>query len=376
MADKRTAICSLGFIALISLTGLTLLVKKSRTYSENENRYLQTRPAFSLSDIADGTWQADITEYMSDQMPFRDAWTALQAKTQLLLGKRDINGVYVGKEKRYFEKITDDDLSRTRIQTNLTAILKTAQSQPQTPVSVMLVPSAGNVQPQYLPKHAELYNGAYLAGIAQSMLGGTCTLVDVSTALKSHNSEEIYYHTDHHWTSLGAYYGYEAFAKSQGFTPRSLESMGMKTVSEEFLGTLYSKVLDKSTQPDRVEIRGTQPVYEVTADGKQQVFYDMSALSRKDHYEVFFGGNYGEVQIETPAASGKKLLIFKDSYANCFVPYLLEDYAEITMIDLRYNDGTWVDRLHENNDAVLFLYEMSNFAQDVNVSAMLASLGE
>lgn len=369
------AILSLVFCGAFSLSGLILLCKPAREYSENENRFLQQRPDFSAEAVGDGSWQADVTDYMSDQMPLRDAFTALLAKTQILLGKQDISGVYLGAEHRYFEKITDDDLSRTRYLTNLNAVLAVAQSQPELPFTVLLVPSAGTVQPQYLPAHAELYNAEYLYALAQSVLGERCTLADCRTAMKAHREEYLYYRTDHHWTTYGAWFGYAALAESLGIAATPYEELDVQPVSDAFYGTLYSKVLDTAAIPDTVSLRYNPPACRVTCDGTStDRIYDMEALERKDHYAVFFGGNYGEVRIETNSASGKSLLIFKDSYANCLVPYLLDDFSEITMIDLRYQDGSWVERLHAQPDAVVFLYELSNFAQDPNLSTMLTAL--
>ena len=374
MAKSLKAALSVCFCAAIAATGLTLLIRKPRLYSENENRYLQQRPKLSAADIADGTWQNDITDYMSDQMPFRDTWTAMQAKTQLLLGKKDIGGVYIGKEGHYFEKITDDDLSRLRYQSNLDAVAAAAKFEPTVPFSVMFVPSAGTIQTQYLPDHAELYDAENLYALAQYSLQDSCTLVDCSEGLKAHKDEEIYYRTDHHWTTYGAWFGYQAFMESQGMTAKPFEQMNVHPISTSFYGTLYSKVLDADIIPDTVSLRYQPPQCSVTIDGQEAALYDMDALNAKDHYEVFFGGNFGEIRIQTQSSGGKSLLIFKDSYANCFVPYLLDDYSTITMIDLRYSDGSWKDRLLEQPDQVLFLYEISNFAQDANISAMAAAL--
>ena len=155
MSNKVKAALSVCFCAAVTCTGLTLLIKKPRTYSETENRYLQQRPVFSFDAVADGSWQEDMADYMSDQMPFRDTWTAFQTKTQLALGKKDIGGIYIGKDDHYFEKLTDLDISRLRYQSNLNAVLAAAQAYPQIPFSVMFIPSAGIMQKQFLPEHLD-----------------------------------------------------------------------------------------------------------------------------------------------------------------------------------------------------------------------------
>lgn len=374
MSNKVKAALSVCFCAAVTCTGLTLLIKKPRTYSETENRYLQQRPVFSFDAVADGSWQEDMADYMSDQMPFRDTWTAFQTKTQLALGKKDIGGIYIGKDDHYFEKLTDLDISRLRYQSNLNAVLAAAQAYPQIPFSVMFIPSAGIIQKQFLPDHAELYNAEYLYAMAQSTLRDACTLVDCTTALKTHSEETIYYRTDHHWTTYGAWFGYQAWMESQGLVPNAFEELNVHPISDSFYGTLYSKAPNPAIMPDTVEIRYETPQCTVTADGAEGTLYAMDALNEKDHYEVFFGGNYGELNIRTQCQTEKSILIFKDSYANCLVPYLLEHYSDITMIDLRYTDGSWIERLNEQPDQVLFLYEISNFAQDPNISTMITAL--
>lgn len=368
------AVLSVCFCGALTLTGAAIFLRKPSAYSQNENRYLQQRPELSAENIMDGTWQEDMTDYMSDQMPLRDKWTAMQAKTQILLGKKDVGGIYLGDEHRYFEKITEDDISRMRFTSNLNAIKAVAEYVPQLDVTVLLVPSAGTIQAEHLPKHAELYDAAALYNLEQATLGGCCTLADCRDTLNAHKDEYIYYRTDHHWTTYGAWFGYEALMQARGQEAMPFADFQVYPVSNAFYGTLYSKVLDADTVPDTVELRYRLPECTVTVDGTAGSVHDLSKLEGKDHYQVFFGGNYGEVNIHTANENGKSLLIFKDSYANSLVPYLLEEYADITMIDLRYNNGSWAELLRNHTGEVLFLYEMSNFAQDPNVSTMITAL--
>ncbi len=370
------ALFCLCFCTVLTVTGICTTLKKPQEFSDNENRTLQTRPKFSLKAIFSGEWQSDYADYLSDQIINRDGWMKTQTNIQQMLGKDDIGGVYLGEENRYFEKMTDNDLSRLRFSTNLNAVLAVAESVPQIPVTVMLVPSAGIVQPEYLPKHAELYNAEYLYAMEESVLGETCTLADCKTLLKAHKAEYIYYRTDHHWTTYGAWFGYQALMQAHGAVAAPYESFQAEQVTDQFYGTLFSKVLDDDAVPDIIKICRNIPQCTVTVDGKPATVYDETKLDIKDRYQVFFGGNFGEVNIHTPSTSGKSLLMFKDSYANCLVPYLLNEYTDITMIDLRYQDGSWTERLAANPSEVLFLYELSNFASDPHVSTMITAVDE
>ena len=96
-------------------------------------------------------------------------------------------------------------------------------------------------------------------------------------------------------------------------------------------------------------------------DGKDGTLYDGDALTRKDKYELFLGGNYGQCVITTGTENGKHLLLVKDSFANSFVPFLLGDYETVTMIDLRYFRGSMAELAAESDD-ILVLTEITNLA--------------
>ena len=118
--------------------------------------------------------------------------------------------------------------------------------------------------------------------------------------------------------------------------------------------------------PDTIEIPEKLPEAEITCDGQtRDDVYDMTKKDQKDKYAVYFGGNYGEVDIKIKNPDNDRtLLIVKDSFANSMVPFLMKDYAQIRMIDLRYFKKSVKKYLEENPaDEVLVLYEMSSFAQ-------------
>ena len=100
--------------------------------------------------------------------------------------------------------------------------------------------------------------------------------------------------------------------------------------------------------------------------------YDLSKLEVKDQYAVYFGGNYGSLTITNPdAQTDRHLLILKDSYANSMVPYLIDGYAQITMIDLRYYNESVSELAAQDWDEILVCYEMSNFIKDKNLFKIL-----
>ena len=168
--------------------------------------------------------------------------------------------------------------------------------------------------------------------------------------------DDVFYRTDHHWTTMGAQAAYTLWAQATGHTARSYD---LTLATDSFRGTLYSKVLLPDSVYDSVYYAPEITVESVVCDGKDGALYDLSALKQKDKYELFLGGNYGQCVITTGTENGKHLLLVKDSFANSFVPFLTGDYETITMIDLRYYRGSMAELAAEADD-ILALTEVTN----------------
>lgn len=187
-----------------------------------------------------------------------------------------------------------------------------------------------------------------------------------------HKDEYLYYKTDHHWTALGAYYAYRAWAQAQKIPVREQEDYKISTGSEEFYGTLYSKV-NIQMPADTVLLYEDERSYRVEydMDGKpQKSMFSMKRLSEKDKYMVYLDGNHALTQIQQQGQkkTEKKLLVIKDSYAHTFVPFLAQDYDEVIMVDFRYNKMP-VSMIIENYGItdILVLYNATNFVHDDNL---------
>lgn len=361
-------------IALFFLGGITAVVPGNRTFSANENRYLTQFPKISLSGILSGEVQEDMTNAVNDQFRWRDGWIRMSTRVKKAMGYQDIGGVYLGKEHYYFAKVMNQDISQTNYFQNLRFVNFLAKQQTEAEVTVMLVPSPGTILTDYLPKYATLYDSDKMYQEASELLEGV-SVVDLRTALKQESEErQIYYKTDHHWNLRGAYVGYQDYCQSRGRQARDYDSFGIKAVSDSFYGTLYSKILDPAAVPDELAAPTNLPELDVVCDKKtHDGIYDSSKLKEKDKYAYFFGGNYGEVDIKNDQAETEgKLLVIKDSFANSMIPFMVEDYSEIKLLDMRYYKKSVKEALEEYQpDEVLVLYEMSNFAQDHNLSQLI-----
>ena len=361
---------------ILLLFGVMIVLTPDRDFSENENRVLATLPAFHLQDFWSGDYQENLEQAVDDQMVCRDQFTALATDMMQKLGYHDIGGAYLGSGQTYLTKITVDDIDMFRYMENLRYVEYLSEEYPEK-VSLMLVPSAGTILNDRLPKYAPFYHADSMYHAAE-VVCDTTNVLDLRKAmqlqneiLKSENSDsEVYFRTDHHWTLPGAYQGYAVYSTAKKREPLEYQEFQPEKITNAFYGTLYSKVLDRKVKPD--VMYAASDVGETTSvvcDGnKRKSVYDTEKLETKDKYAYFFGGNFGEVRIQTKAEQGGTLVIFKDSFANSMVPFLLQDYEEIVMIDLRYYRESIAAYLEELEDPeILVLYEMSNFAEDVNL---------
>lgn len=353
------------FLAVITLPSVLVFAGNDRTFSDNENRMLQTAPKLSLDSIVSGDFQEKLTDYISDQFPARDTWTQLGTKIKKLAGFKDIGGAYLGQDGYYIEKITPEDVDENNLRRNLMLVSEFSEKNAELPLTLLLVPATGTVMTDKLPANAEMYDAKSIYETAASALPNA-ELPDLLTAMKQAAAQQqVYYRTDHHWTWYGAKTAYETLIPNGGNYDTGISP---QLFSDSFLGTTYSKTLDASAAADSVYISPVSDKLTVTADGGEIELYNMAAANEKDKYKVFFGGNYGETVISGGCDNGKTLLIIKDSFANSLVPFLTADYQTIVMIDLRYYMGSANSLISERSvDEILFVCEMSSFANDKNL---------
>lgn len=366
----------IGAVLLLAAAGIVMPDKK---YSEEENRVLTAFPKISMESLKSKSFMNDLEAYTSDQFIFRDAWIGLKVQCDLLLGKRGLNGVYLGKEHYLMQIPVDPD--EKNLQENLEAMNQFAAGNPDLKVNAVIVPNAAYILKDYMPKGAPVRDQGKDMEMIKKALGENINCIDVTETLQKHADEGIYYKTDHHWTSKGAVYAFNAAAKQLGID-RAASEYKTYTVTTKFSGTLASKSGYHKVK-DTIEVyapENTEVQYLVSdSDNAEErpTVYDKSALETKDKYQVFFGGNHAKVSIETTLDSQRKLLIIKDSYANCFTPLLIPYYNEIIMIDPRYYYDD-LKRLISNEGItdVLFLYNMDTFLNDNSIADVLADTSE
>ena len=365
---------ALFFVASLVIVAVLNLVVPDRKFSGEENRNLAQKPALTRTGITTGKFMENFENYFSDQFVGRDMWISIKLTLERASGKRESNGVYLGKKGHLLEQ--PNEPSWDDVQKNMNAVQNFASRHSDLNINFCLVPNAFYIQSQYLPKDAPVRDQRKDIERIKSM-AGSVSFLDPSDTLKEHSDEYIYYKTDHHWTSLGASYAFSAIAGSLGIENPETEYQ-IYTVSDDFQGTLSSKSGYHGTS-DTVQVfkpkgEDLEYVVEYVDTGEKTTsIFDSSALKEKDKYQVFFGGNHAQINITTTNTEGKNLLIFKDSYANCFVQFLLPYYQSITIIDPRYYYDN-IDTLVSNSAItdVLFLYNVNSFVTDNSLGDVLA----
>ena len=363
------------FIILLFLVMIINVIVPDREESELENRALEQRPRFNLTTILSGDFMEQWEKYLSDQFAGRDTWRSLKVSLDRLGGARKENDIYIGKDGQLMEDIEVPDDGR--LEANLTAIRDFAETYEDIPVTMMLVPDAACILNDSLPAFARVEDQRQMFSMAERKLGDTVNWVDTVSILNNHKSEKLYYKTDHHWTTQGAFYVFQDAAETLGIEGDVSDDFVSYTVTDSFNGVLAASSgvgLDEMEQIDIYAPTGGDDdvvVNYVDEGRKTTSLYDSSKLETRDKYGVFLGGNTSVVDIRTVSTSQKRLLVVKDSFADCFIPFLAPYYREIVVVDPRYYSGTMHDIMdsYRITDA-LILYSGNTFFTDNNISGV------
>lgn len=365
------------FILTLFLFLIINVIVPDREKSVQENRMLATKPKFRLSSLISGDYDEKFEAYMDDQFVGRDMWRKLKVTVDRIGGSRLENGVYIGTNGQLLEQIEVAD--ENHLAANIKAIKSFSESQSKIPVRMMLVPDAANVLNHSLPSLAKPEDQTQMFSMVRKDLGDSVEWIDVSTELNKHKTEKIYYKTDHHWTTLGAFYAFQAAAPSLGIEGDLSGKYVSYAVSDSFNGMLASKSGVNLGEKEQIDIyvpteEDTDLIVDYVDEGKRSTsLYDSSKLKEKDQYTVFLGGNSSLLDIRTVSTSTKRLLLVKDSFANSFIPFLTPYYREIVVVDPRCYSGTINDLMDSYRiSEVLFLYSGNTFFKDNNISGVFA----
>ncbi len=369
-------------VFLFIVFGLSVLfwVLPDRSFSEQENRGLQTAPSFSLENLVSGRFLREVNSYFSDQFPGRDLWVGLKGAVETASGKGENNGILYGASgqlarRRFSMKTVDgeravasDAYDPIHVQMACEGINR-AQEKLEVPFFVMLTGRNVDVVGDSFDYPKDM-SDALQAEIARSLSPEVQTVETVPLLReRAEAGEPVYYKTDHHWTTPGAYYAYVETMKSLGRSDEVLpkQAFEQRTVSTSFYGSLWSAAGMKWVGPDSVEfwLRGNEDDFSVVIDGKAASgLYEEKWLSEKDHYSAFLDGTHDVVTITRKDGEPReRLLILKDSFANSLAPFLAQHF-DLVLLNLSSTrrDFTNVTALAEayEADSVLLVYTIEN----------------
>lgn len=370
------------FLVISGLAGAGIF-SQEKTWSATEKRELQTRPKPKIKTIKKGSFQKKYERYLSDQFPARDLWVQVQTDALRLLGKRESNGVYFGKDDFLLERYDETDFDAERMKENIGALKRFVRSAgTQAQVRVMMVPTKTWAMRDHLPAFAPTWDEQiFYDALYEAFDEDGHVLVPVERELVLRNTDDFqtYYRTDHHWTTRGALIGYEAYLKSlpaDDAKERVTEKSGLVHVRDGFLGTTYAKVHQAGRadaiylyEPEK-ELSVVYNLGERTTDS----LYETEYLEEEDKYSVFTGGNQAVIEISGGEKNGKTLLVIKDSFANCMIPFLAEDFERVVVVDLRQlNVGCEALLEMFLPTDVLVLYNSAQFVQDIEFAMKCGS---
>ena len=359
--------------SVIFLSGIIIaftvadLLNEERLFSESENRILAQKPELTKETLLSGEYMTDYEEYMNDQFVSRDIWIRIKTGIDMLMQKNLIGGVYLAEDDYLIEQHTEEDFKEELVVKRVGQLQKLVEKFPAT--EVMLVPTADNILSEKLPPFAPYYDDKQLIDRVAEAIGEE-HMINVYDALKEHADEEIYYRTDHHWTSLGAMYAYRAWAQGRVDIPFWYREDNMITVTDAFEGTLQAK-LNMPVEAEKIKIfpqtiaKPVSITYDYTI--KADSFYEERHLETKDKYSYFIDGNHGLAEIVTENNNGRELFVIKDSYANTFIPLIAHHYSKVYVLDLRYFNGSlfkFMEQYDKGDMEILVLYNCAHFVSD------------
>lgn len=367
MTKKYCIFLSALFCAFLGVFLVANAVSPDRTFSQMENRNLEQLPVPSVKTLLNGQFMKDFETYTTDQFVGRDGWIALKSTTERVLGKKENNNVYFAAGDTLISRFDEPD--GEKVTNNLNYVNNFVENV-DIPVTFSLIPTQACIWADRLPAGAPNASQTAILEQAKAAVPGA-SWADLYTPLWEHKGEDIFYRTDHHWTSLGAYYGYTALMEAMGLEAEPLDQAGKTTVSDSFYGTLFSRSGVRWVAPDQIDRYISGDGVEVTSypEGSpvEGSLYVDKFLQEKDQYSSFLGGNQPLCVIRTEHTDAPRVLIIRDSYTDSLAPFLTQNFSEIHLFDPRMNLTSVKGYVEENQiDSVVVLYSIANFTAEGN----------
>lgn len=335
------------FISILFGFSTMSLIQKDKMFSEIENKILSQYPKINFNSIKKGSFMKEFDEYVIDQFPGRINIISFKNECMRFLGYSEFKNIYIGKTDRMLEKF---DTNLDVINNNLEIMNKMNDYFGIESVG-MFIPNSVSIYKEDLPFYAKSDSQESLLEYIKDNYRGD--FYSPYAVLMDNKKDYIYFNLDHHWTQLGAKIMYEDYYNKK-------INMKYEKVTDDFLGTYYSKTLMSKNKSDSIYSYLGLKNYEIEYDGvTSNSLYDDSKLEGKNKYQYFLNGDPAMSLIK---GEGKgEVLIFKDSFAHCYIPFLAKEYSKIHVVDPRYSNVNIVDYIKENNkiDKIYYIYSLT-----------------
>ena len=360
------------FSILVILFTVIDIINSPNEFSELENRKLSQMPILSLKSYIDTSFSSDYEKYINDQFFLRDNWIDLKSRIEYLLGKRENNDIIFGKENYLFKKFTtfNDEM----LENNLNSII-TFTNNYNKEVDFFIIPNSYAIYDELTPRYLPLVDQLSLINSINSYLSlksnDHINTINVAEELLKNKDDYIYYKTDHHWTSYGAYLAYLTYMDYLGLEIVDINNLEKITINN-FLGTYYNRSKYFKADSDLITYYNILGLH-IEIDGKEKLsLMDLDKFKGSDKYSAFLWGNNGLTKVINENISeerkGSSILIFKDSYANSFIQFLSYNYEIIDIIDLRYFKESIRNFMKDKDyNEILIMYSFNNLSSDINI---------
>lgn len=438
-------------VVWIAASILAVLPVFRESYSEVEKRELKKFPKFSFSSLASGDYFDEISLWFSDTFPLRDGFVSLNTKITNTFG---INKVQVHGDIQQGDEIPDITSSEQVSSTDTSEIesevevvvtpepepepVPEPEPEPQLPAveqlgAMLIVDNAAyeyynfnqatadnyaatvnraaaildgksKVYDMIIPTSMaitlpESYSGSTNSSDQKkaidymySLISPNVSKIDVYSTLLAHKNEYIYFRTDHHWTSLGAYYAYRDLMTAKGAVPAELSAFKEHRF-EGFLGSFYAESGQKPSlgntpdyvlayEPTQLQYIRTFAPNTMPNGADYHIVSDGNKLSAANKYLSFVCGDHPYGIMTNPTITdGSSCLVIKESFGNSMVAYLTQNYQNVYVVDYRYINQVFPGTLRQFVDErgiqdVMFINNVSATRSPALVNAMSAFVGQ
>lgn len=336
MRDKENDLFTIGVVAVIlAVFTVADLVSEISLFWREQT----PGPEFTMARLLSGEITEQYRENVGETFVNGAKWDKIRYSCQVLLGKRDRNGVYLGKDDTYFARHLPEAYTEEMIEDSLEYAERLAREQG---ALIMLVPTSDEIWKDRLPLYAEVLDQkGYLEQVKQAV--GSEHYVDAASILEAHSQEPVYFRTDTHWTQLGAYYGYHAWWEASGkLLPYYYNPDRCREVQSDFRGLLYRQLgMDMAAESLCVfaETERKEPLIRYENHYQRAGYYREEALESENPYGYFLGDGFGFAQISTGYERSGSLFVIGTDYANAMIPFLAPHYSRIYLVNPRYYEG-------------------------------------